>query len=131
MTDNQKTGNRVEASENCMPSAHRFRYVLRYITWVWDGKETANIQVERAWSVPFLWLAALILWVRREAWFMGGSVTDAMTGRTLYHVYLAGIMLGDGRAHVGHGRAPDAGERFRRERHPPKPTSQPRPSSTR
>lgn len=107
MNVTQKTGNFVEKNKTASP-AHRFRYVLRYITWAWDGKNFANIQVERAWSVPFLWLAILILYVRREAWYIGGSVTDTLTGDTLHHIHQAGNILGDGHAHVVSGPAPDA-----------------------
>lgn len=94
---------------NNLPSSHRYRYVLRYITWVWHDVQKRNLPVERAWSVPFLWLAVLIMWFRREAWFKGGSVVDSLTGSTLYHIHLAGNIFGDGRAHLVQGPSPDRG----------------------
>lgn len=92
-------------------SAHRFRYVLHYTTWVWSTSLTKNTPVERVWSVPFLWLAVLIMSVRCQAWFMGGSVVDTLTGNTLYHINLEGNILGDGRAHLVAGPSLESGAR--------------------
>lgn len=85
----------------------RFRYALRYTTFVWNDDQLRNVQTERKLSVPFLWMGWLLMQIRREAWFMGGSLKDTQTGDTLYHINLAGNIMGDGRAHVVAGPAPE------------------------
>lgn len=87
--------------------AYRFRYVLRYTTWVWSDKELSNHKVDRQWSVPMAWMGAFILWVMREQWFVKGDLLDSVTGKVLYHVRLAGLIFGDGRAHLVAGAPSD------------------------